>query len=294
LSRADTSSTSFNNSKLPQNDYSNLNETETTALLYDETVPVSSFNDHQHFPRRASHYDAHENGLNLKKNSIYILDQDASIIMHQHHFDANKFRSNNQEAPIYATASTQNPLNQYDSYSISNKKLIAGKLNKTYAYCDEISGMGKSPLSPASNRIIRFDDANNKVYDFLPNQSIRQNTNYVIGNGVDMSSPSFRPNEYELSRNRGLNGSYMSNSSNSSYSGGGGGGSGGGAVLDTGGLIHRSNSVGMRASSASSSSYSSSAFLDRKESMRIGLQYLPSSLGYSSIGIKKKRKKLII
>jgi hypothetical protein len=144
--------------------------------------------------------------------------------------------------------------------------------------------MGKSP---ASNRIIRFDDANNKVYDFLPNQSIRQNTNYAIGanNGVDMASPSFRPNEYELSRNRGLNGSYMSNSSNSSYSGGGGGG--GGAVVDMGGVMHRSNSAGMRASSASSSSYSSSAFLDRKESMRIGLQYLPSSLGYSSIGINK-------
>ena len=326
LSRADSSG-SFNNNnsnnKKPQNDYSNLNETETTALLYDETIPSNnittnttnthSFNDRNSSAPNTPKQQLHDYALNpenRKKNSIYILDQDASIIMHHHHFDVNKFR-NNQEAPIYMPA---NSINQFDTYSISNKKFIQANLQQqqqrqelqqqqqqkqNYSYYRDDIRI-KSP-SPSANRIIRFDDANNKIYDFLPNQAIRQNVNYIPVS-ADLMSANFKVNEYQLTRNRGLNGSYMSNSSNSS----GGGGGGGGAIgVDMGGFVNRSNSVGMRASSTSSSS-SSSAFLDRKESMRIGLQYLPSSLGYSSIGkdilpkifsvftIKKRRAELII
>lgn len=281
LSRADSSG-SFNNNnssnKKPQNDYSNLNETEITALNYDDTPPTTnntsaSFSDRinrslitSNTPKLSQEYAL--NPEFRKKNSIYILDQDASIIMHQHHFDVNKYRSG-QEAPIYMPMN--NNINHYDTYSISNKKFIQQQ-QPNYSYTEDIRR--KSP-SPVTNRNIRFDDANNRIYDFLPNQAIRQNMNYS-SNRVDMASPNFKLNEYQQTRNRGLNGSYMSNSSNSS--------GGGGGVVDTaGGFINRSNSAGMRASSTSSSS-SSSAFLDRKESMRIGLQYLPSSLGYSSIG----------
>lgn len=144
-----------------------------------------------------------------------------------------------------------NTVNQFDVHTLSKKK---------FAYEQ------RAPHSPVSPRMIRFDEGNNRVYDFMPSQAVRQSAATVPHHN---GGPAER---------RALNGSYMSNSINSSFSGGmvyeGDVGGGGRGVIN-------------RASSASSSSSSSSVFLDRKESVKLGLHYLPSSMGYSSIGTRK-------
>ena len=192
------------------------------------------------------------NKNNHKKNSVYVLDQDASIIIHQHHFDVNQYKLNAERRGVYEN------LQQLPQPTVmSNRKMFTYSNQNLYECEDE-----KQPLSPTSQRTIRFDDSNTKVYDFLPSQVLRPpvKQHYYVETGKELVS--YPDNQYAPTRHT-LNSSYMSNNSSSA-------------------------SV---ARASSSSSTSSSVFLDRKDSARIGLHYLNSSMGYSTLGNARSKKR---